>query len=71
VPFSAFSTGHWTYGSPKLERYNGVSAMEIQGQAAPGKSTGQAMTAMEGLAKKLPVGIGYSWTGLSFQEIQS
>ncbi|WP_334041111.1 efflux RND transporter permease subunit [Burkholderia ambifaria] len=71
VPFGAFATGHWTYGSPKLERYNGVSAMEIQGQAAPGKSTGQAMTAMEGLAKKLPVGIGYSWTGLSFQEIQS
>ncbi|MBJ9926790.1 efflux RND transporter permease BpeB [Burkholderia cenocepacia] len=71
VPFSAFSTGHWTYGSPKLERYNGVSAMEIQGQAAPGKSTGQAMAAMETLAKKLPVGIGYSWTGLSFQEIQS
>ena len=71
VPFSAFATGHWTYGSPKLERYNGVSAMEIQGQAAPGKSTGQAMTAMEGIAKKLPVGIGYSWTGLSFQEIQS
>ncbi|WP_175665435.1 efflux RND transporter permease BpeB [Burkholderia ambifaria] len=71
VPFGAFASGHWTYGSPKLERYNGVSAMEIQGQAAPGKSTGQAMTAMEGLAKKLPVGIGYSWTGLSFQEIQS
>ncbi|WP_321886244.1 efflux RND transporter permease subunit, partial [Burkholderia cenocepacia] len=71
VPFSAFATGHWTYGSPKLERYNGVSAMEIQGQAAPGKSTGQAMAAMETLAKKLPVGIGYSWTGLSFQEIQS
>ncbi|MBP0718348.1 efflux RND transporter permease subunit [Burkholderia sola] len=71
VPFGAFATGHWTYGSPKLERYNGVSAMEIQGQAAPGKSTGQAMAAMEGLAKKLPVGIGYSWTGLSLQEIQS
>ncbi|MEN2473461.1 efflux RND transporter permease subunit [Burkholderia sp. GS2Y] len=71
VPFSAFSTGHWTYGSPKLERYNGVSAMEIQGQASPGKSTGQAMAAMERLTKKLPTGIGYSWTGLSFQEIQS
>ncbi|KVQ63058.1 efflux RND transporter permease subunit [Burkholderia territorii] len=71
VPFSAFATGHWTYGSPKLERYNGISAIEIQGQAAEGKSTGQAMAAMEGLAKKLPVGIGYSWTGLSFQEIQS
>ena len=71
VPFSAFATGHWTYGSPKLERYNGISAIEIQGQASAGKSTGQAMAAMEGLAKKLPVGIGYSWTGLSFQEIQS
>ncbi|MXN74824.1 efflux RND transporter permease subunit [Burkholderia sp. 4701] len=71
VPFGAFATGRWTYGSPKLERYNGVSAMEIQGQAAPGKSTGQAMAAMESLAKKLPVGIGYSWTGLSLQEIQS
>ncbi|MBN3819975.1 efflux RND transporter permease subunit [Paraburkholderia sp. Se-20369] len=71
VPFGAFATGHWTYGSPKLERYNGISAMEIQGQAAPGKSTGQAMAAMETLAKKLPEGVGYSWTGLSFQEIQS
>ncbi|MGS0893667.1 efflux RND transporter permease subunit [Burkholderia stagnalis] len=71
VPFGAFATGHWTYGSPKLERYNGVSAMEIQGQASAGKSTGQAMAAMEQLAKKLPTGIGYSWTGLSFQEIQS
>ena len=71
VPFSAFATGHWTYGSPKLERYNGISAMEIQGQAAPGKSTGQAMAAMEALAKKLPEGVGYSWTGLSYQEIQS
>ncbi|OMW11738.1 aminoglycoside/multidrug transporter subunit AcrD [Burkholderia pseudomallei] len=71
VPLAAFATGHWTYGSPKLERYNGISAMEIQGQAAPGKSTGQAMTAMETLATKLPTGIGHSWTGLSFQEIQS
>ena len=71
VPFSAFATGHWSYGSPKLERYNGVSSIEIQGQAAQGKSTGQAMAAMEALASKLPEGIGYSWTGLSFQEIQS
>ncbi len=71
VPFSAFATGHWTYGSPKLERYNGISAVEIQGQAAPGKSTGQAMAAMQRLAAQLPAGIGYSWTGLSFQEIQS
>ncbi|KVD30676.1 efflux RND transporter permease subunit [Burkholderia ubonensis] len=71
VPFSAFATGHWSYGSPKLERYNGVSSFEILGQASAGKSTGQAMAAMEALAKKLPEGVGYSWTGLSFQEIQS
>ncbi|KAF1053657.1 MAG: Multidrug efflux pump subunit AcrB [Burkholderia gladioli] len=71
VPFGAFASGHWTYGSPKLERYNGISAMEIQGQAAAGKSTGQAMTAMSNLATKLPNGIGYSWTGLSYQELQS
>ncbi|PXW24301.1 efflux RND transporter permease subunit [Paraburkholderia caballeronis] len=71
VPFSAFATGHWTYGSPKLERYNGISSVEIQGAAAAGKSTGQAMTAMEAIAAKLPAGIGYEWTGLSFQERQS
>jgi multidrug efflux pump len=71
VPFGSFATSHWTYGSPKLERYNGVSSMEIQGAAAQGKSTGQAMAAMQALAAKLPPGIGYSWTGLSFQEIQS
>ena len=71
VPFSAFASGHWAYGSPKLERYNGISSIEIQGQAAPGKATGQAMTAMEKIAAKLPDGIGYEWTGLSFQERQS
>ena len=71
VPFTSFSTGHWTVGSPKLERYNGISSMEIQGAAAQGKSTGQAMQAMQKIAAKLPAGIGYSWTGLSYQEIQS
>ncbi|HEY1611419.1 MAG TPA: efflux RND transporter permease subunit, partial [Paraburkholderia sp.] len=71
VPFTSFGTGRWTFGSPKLERYNGISSMEIQGQAAAGKSTGQAMTAMEAIAAKLPAGIGYEWTGLSYQEIQS
>jgi len=71
VPFSAFATGHWAYGSPKLERYNGVSAVEIQGAAAPGKSTGQAIAAMEKIAAELPQGIGLEWTGLSLQEIQS
>ena len=68
VPISAFATGAWTYGSPKLERYNGVSSFEIQGQAAPGSSTGQAMAAMERLAQQLPPGVGYEWTGLSLQE---
>jgi len=68
VPISAFATGRWAYGSPKLERFNGVSSFEIQGQAAPGSSTGQAMAAMERLALQLPAGAGYEWTGLSRQE---
>jgi multidrug efflux pump len=68
VPFSAFSTAHWEYGSPRLERYNGLPSMEILGQAAPGKSTGEAMNLMEELAGKLPTGIGYDWTGMSYQE---
>ncbi|MGF6573263.1 multidrug efflux pump [Paraburkholderia fungorum] len=71
VPFSAVASGEWTYGSPKLERYNGISAVEIQGAAGGGKSTGQAMDEMQKLAAKLPAGIGYDWTGLSFQERQS
>jgi hydrophobe/amphiphile efflux-1 (HAE1) family protein len=71
VPFTSFATGQWSWGSPKRERYNGVSAAEIQGQAAPGKSTGQAMVAVERLAQKLPAGIGYEWTGVSLQEMQS
>ncbi|WP_300492245.1 efflux RND transporter permease subunit [uncultured Alcanivorax sp.] len=71
VPFSAFATGHWTYGSPKLERYNGVSSVNIQGNAAPGYSTGDAMDAMEELTAKLPAGFGFEWTGLSYQERQS
>jgi len=71
TPFSSFAKGRWTYGSPQLQRYNGVAAMEIQGQAAAGKSTGQAMLAMEALAKKLPQGIGFEWTGLSLQQQQA
>src|SRR6266436_6445910 len=71
VPFTSFANGSWSYGSPKLERYNGVSSVEIQGQAAPGKSAGEAMAVMEGLAKKLPAGIGYEWTGTSLQQQQS
>ncbi|OAJ58342.1 aminoglycoside/multidrug transporter permease [Paraburkholderia ginsengiterrae] len=71
TPLNAFASGSWSYGSPKLERYNGISAVEIQGAAAPGKSTGQAMSAMESIVAKLPPGIGYEWTGLSLQERQS
>jgi len=68
VPFSAFSSAKWQYGSPRLERYNGLPSMEILGQAAPGKSSGDAMNLMEQLAGKLPAGIGYDWTGMSYQE---
>ncbi|CAI0879916.1 MULTISPECIES: multidrug efflux RND transporter permease subunit AcrB [Serratia] len=68
VPFSAFSTAKWEFGSPRLERYNGLPSMEILGQAAPGKSTGEAMDMMEQLAAKLPNGVGYDWTGMSYQE---
>ncbi len=68
VPFTSFATGHWSWGSPKLERYNGVSSAEIQGQAAPGQSTGQAISEMERLMKDLPAGIGHEWTGVSLQE---
>ena len=71
VPFSSLAKGTWQFGSPKLERYNGVSAVEIQGVAPAGKSIGQAITAMERLAQKLPPGIGYEWTGASFQQIQA
>ena len=68
VPFSAFAIGRWQYGSPRLERYNGIPSVEILGQAAPGISTGEAMAEMETMAKGLPIGIGYEWTGLSYEE---
>ncbi|PRB79848.1 efflux RND transporter permease subunit [Pseudomonas sp. MYb185] len=68
VPFSAFATGEWIYGPPKLARYNGVLAMEIQGEAAPGYSTGDAMAEIERLARQLPAGVGVDWTGLSYEE---
>jgi multidrug efflux pump len=71
VPFSSLAKGAWTYGSPKLERYNGVSSVEIQGQAAPGRASGQAMLAMERLMRDLPPGVGYEWTGISLQQTQS
>ncbi|MDR1529841.1 MAG: efflux RND transporter permease subunit [Burkholderiales bacterium] len=68
VPFSSFATSEWRYGSPRLERYNGVPAMEIQGQAAPGLSSGDAMNEMEALVAQLPSGIGMEWTATSYQE---
>ncbi len=71
VPFSAFAAGHWTSGSPRLERYNGFPSLSIWGEAAPGRSSGDAMQAMEELTAKLPQGIGFDWTGLSYQERQS
>jgi len=68
IPFSAFSTAHWAYGSPKLERYNGSPSLEFLGAPATGKSSGDALKAMQALVAKLPKGIGYDWTGLSYEE---
>jgi HAE1 family hydrophobic/amphiphilic exporter-1 len=71
VPFSSFASGRWTSGSPRLERFNGFSSMNIWGEPAPGRSSGEAMQAMEEITSKLPKGVGYDWTGLSYQEKQS
>ncbi|MEI7945067.1 MAG: efflux RND transporter permease subunit [bacterium] len=71
VPFSSFASGHWTSGSPRLERFNGFPSLNIQGESAPGRSSGEAMQTMEGFVKKLPQGIGFDWTGLSYQERQA
>ncbi|MDQ9009876.1 efflux RND transporter permease subunit [Acinetobacter gerneri] len=72
VPFSTFATGQWAYGSPRLERYNGVSSMNIQGATGQGASSGDAMLAMEEIMQKLPSmglpGFSYEWTGLSLEE---
>ena len=68
TPFSAFTHSRWTFGPARLERYNGQAAFEIQGQSAPGQSTGAAMREMEKLVAKLPAGAGLEWTGLSYQE---
>jgi multidrug efflux pump len=69
VPFYSFASGgHWTSGSPKLERFNGFPSLNILGEAAPGRSSGEAMNAMEGFIAKLPRGVGFDWTGLSYQE---
>jgi hydrophobe/amphiphile efflux-1 (HAE1) family protein len=67
VPFSAFATGRWTYGSPKLDRFNGFPTITIQGEPAPGASTGDAMDAMEELVAQMPPGIGQQWSGASLE----
>ena len=71
VPLSAFTSARWTYGSPRLERFNGQPSIELLGQAAPGLSSGDAMAAVEEIMAQLPPGIGYEWTGTSFEERRS
>src|SRR5271157_2080 len=68
VPFSSFASGHWTSGSPKLERFNAFPSINVWGEPAPGRSSGEAMQAMEDIVSKLPKGNGFDWTGLSYQE---
>jgi multidrug efflux pump len=71
VPFSAIGHGEWTYGPQKLTRFNGVPAYQIQGAPAPGRSSGEAMNAMEEIVAKLPAGVGLEWNGLSYEEKKS
>ena len=68
ISFNAFSTSEWQSGSPRLTRYNSLPSMNIQGSAAPGLSTGEAMSSMEAMIEKLPEGVGYEWTGMSLEE---
>ncbi len=71
VPFSTFASWHWEYGSPRLERYNGVPALEFNGEARAGVSSGDAMAEIERIVSGLPRGFGIEWTGLSYQERQA
>jgi multidrug efflux pump len=68
VSLASFSTSKWIYGSPKLERFNGISSINIQGAAVPGVSSGAAMDEIEKIAKSLPDGIDYTWSGISYEE---
>ena len=68
VPFSAIASSRWTFGPPKLERFNGISAVAIQGEPAAGRSSGEAMAALERIVSQLPPGIGFEWSGLSYEE---
>ncbi len=71
VPFSSFATTRWSMGSPRLERFNGFPSMNIWAEAAPGRSSGEAMQALEEIVARLPPGFGHDWAGLSFQERQA
>jgi len=71
VPFSAFGRTEWVYGSPRLERFNGIASREIAGAPAPGRTTGEAMAEMQRLMAQLPPGFGGAWSGLSYEERQS
>jgi HAE1 family hydrophobic/amphiphilic exporter-1 len=71
VPFASFASGRWTSGAPRLERFNGFPSINIWGEPAPGRSSGEAMQAMEEITARLPQGVGYDWTGLSYQERQA
>ncbi|PIU17511.1 MAG: multidrug efflux RND transporter permease subunit [Gallionellales bacterium CG08_land_8_20_14_0_20_59_87] len=71
VPLSELATARWISGSPKLDRYNGLPAMKIAGGPAPGRSSGEAMAAMQQIADKLPPGFGFEWSGTAREELQS
>jgi hydrophobic/amphiphilic exporter-1 (mainly G- bacteria), HAE1 family len=71
VPLSAFASGHWAYGPSRLERFNGFPSLNIQGEPSAGRSSGESMQAMEEIVSKLPAGLGFDWTGLSYQERMS
>ncbi len=71
VPFSSFASGHWKYGSPRLQRFNGFPSITLLGESAAGRSSGEAMRHMEQFVRKLPKGIGFDWSGLSYQERQA
>ena len=68
VPFSSFTHGEWTFASPKLDRFNGVAAVSVQGSVGAGASSGEAMTAMETMIADLGNGFTAAWSGLSYQE---
>jgi multidrug efflux pump len=71
IPLSELARASWVTGAPKLDRFNGLPSMKLSGSAAPGRSTGEAMQAMEDIAAKLPAGIGFEWSGTSYEERQS